>query len=303
MGQSRNVYGMTTSETYLSKQSLNWGKTMTDVSKIVESVLKEYLILFNKHLPDTIEGLYLHGSIALNAYMHESSDIDFITVTNRRLTEQDSDTLTYIHKTLEEIYPKPEMDGVYIVKEDMGKTESNSSDNLVNPYYNNGEVHVREYFNFNPITWYLFKHKGIKVIGQETTSYKIELSSQEMCMYVLDNMNSYWAGRLQWIENSIDDVKEYSSIMIDKEVEWSVLGILRQYYTLKELDITSKQGAGEYGLENLPECWHRIIREAMNIRSGFQGRNFTSEVERINYTIGLLKYIIHHCNELKIASE
>ncbi|WP_277674507.1 aminoglycoside adenylyltransferase domain-containing protein, partial [Piscibacillus halophilus] len=50
------------------------------------------------------------------------------------------------------------------------------------------------------------------------------------------------------------------------EVEWTVLGLLRQYYTLMEKDIISKLEAGYYGLEILPTKWHPIIQEAINIR-------------------------------------
>jgi tRNA nucleotidyltransferase (CCA-adding enzyme) len=64
------------------------------IPRIVDKVLKEYINLFNEHLPETIEGFYIHGSIALNAYVDDSSDIDFITLTNRRLTEEDSQALS-----------------------------------------------------------------------------------------------------------------------------------------------------------------------------------------------------------------
>ena len=58
------------------------------IPRIVDSVINEYITLFNEHLPETIEGLYIHGSIALNAYVEDSSDIDFITITNRALAEE-----------------------------------------------------------------------------------------------------------------------------------------------------------------------------------------------------------------------
>jgi hypothetical protein len=262
---------------------------------MVEAVLQDYLVLCNKYLPSTIEGLYLHGSIVLDAYVNNSSDIDFISVTRRRITEKDSDILTLIHKELALEYPKPEMDGVYIIQEDI----CNIDENQDYAYYNNGVLNFGEYFNFNPITWYLFKHKGISVMGPDTTSFKVDISSQQLCSYVLTNMNTYWAGRVHVMENSIKKVKYFSSDMIDYEIEWSVLGLLRQYYTLRECDIISKQNAGEYGLHHLPEEWHSIIKEAMNIRSGLKLSLFNTEHERIHNTIRFLKYLISHCNVMK----
>jgi hypothetical protein len=67
------------------------------IPNIVNTVLEEYINLFNEHLPETIEGLYIHGSIALDVYVDDSSDIDFITLTNRRLIEEDLGVLSSIH--------------------------------------------------------------------------------------------------------------------------------------------------------------------------------------------------------------
>ncbi|MBC5638797.1 hypothetical protein H8S33_18665 [Ornithinibacillus sp. BX22] len=74
------------------------------IPRMVETVLNEYITLFNEHLPETIEGVYIHGSIALDAYVDDSSDIDFITITNRPLVEEDSTVLSYIHSTIAKIY-------------------------------------------------------------------------------------------------------------------------------------------------------------------------------------------------------
>jgi hypothetical protein len=49
----------------------------------------------------------------------------------------------------------------------------------------------------------------------------------------------------------------------DEEIEWTVLGLL----TLRENDIISKLGAGEYALQQMQEEWHGITREAINIRT------------------------------------
>jgi Domain of unknown function (DUF4111) len=273
--------------------------TLTNLPEIVENVLNDYISLFNKHLPETLEGLYLHGSIALKSFVNDSSDIDYITVTNRRLSKEDSDALIHIHKTLKHTYLKPEMDGVYILKEDIGKMDPNcKDDNEMYTYYNNGELNFGDYFNFNPITWYLFKHKGVKILGPEISSFKLELSKQQMHQYVLHNMNTYWVGRLHSLEKSIDEVKRYPSERIDTEIEWSVLGVLRQYYTLKEASIISKQGAGEYGLEQLPEEWHSLIREALNIRSGLNLLNSNSDEVRVKHTIKFLKNLILLSNNL-----
>lgn len=274
---------------------------MNDLPQIVDKVLNEYINLFNQYLPETLEGLYVHGSIALEAFVNDSSDIDFITVTNRRLLKEDASALNQIHIKLQQMFQKPEMDGVYIVKEDLGKMDSSCKDeNEMYAYFNNGELKFGNYFNFNPITWYLMKHRGIRIAGPEIDLMISGPTTEVLRQYVLQNMNTYWVGRLQSFEKSIDEVKHYPADMVEAEIEWSVLGVLRQYYTLKEGSIISKQHAGEYGLKHLPEEWHSLIREAVSIRSGTNGVNSDSNETRIKTTIKFMTYLISLCNQLKI---
>lgn len=269
-----------------------------EIPVTVETVINEYINLLKAYFPGILEGVYIHGSIALNAYVEDSSDIDFITIINRRLSEEDFNSLTSIHAIIADKYKKPEMDGVYALYEDIGKLYLNSYDNEIQyAYFNSGQLMVGDYFNFNPITWWVFKEKGINIIGPEPKDFQMNISSQQLLAYVLGNMNSYWANLIQSMENSIIDYINLSIDQVDMEIEWTVLGLLRQYYTLKEKDIISKMDAGKYGLLNLPEEWHAIIKEAMDIRSGIKSTLFHSDEERIHSTIAFSKYIIEHCNE------
>ncbi|NDI33172.1 hypothetical protein [Chengkuizengella sediminis] len=135
---------------------------MKIVPDIVQVILNEYISLFNKHFPNTLEGLYLHGSIVLNAFVDNSSDIDFITVVNRNLVKIDLELLSEIHNKIALKYKHPKLDGVYILWEDMGKLESDDNSYA---YYNGGKLSVGTYFNFNPVTWWTLKSKGIKHNG------------------------------------------------------------------------------------------------------------------------------------------
>jgi predicted nucleotidyltransferase len=121
---------------------------MQGIPIIVENVLNDYIALVNERLPNMLEGVYIQGSIALNAYVKDSSDIDFITVTNRRLVEEEAEVLSEIHSRIAEKYKNPEMDGVYIIWEDhLGELDTDDS---VYPFYNSGKLSYGDYLN--PIT-------------------------------------------------------------------------------------------------------------------------------------------------------
>ncbi|MFC4403872.1 aminoglycoside adenylyltransferase domain-containing protein [Gracilibacillus xinjiangensis] len=266
------------------------------IPRIVNRVLNDYIALFNQYFPETMEGLYVHGSIALDAYVDHSSDIDFITVTNRPLTEKDAEYLSSIHSIIANNYPKPEMDGVYIQWKDVGELYKNTSENYF--YYNNDKLLFGEYFNFNPVTWWIIQHHGINIIGKDPREFVLDIQPEQLSSYVLDNMNSYWANYIQTAENSIDQLVIQPTETIDFQIEWTVLGLLRQFYTLKENSIVSKLDAGEYGGDQLPAGWHPIIKEAINIRKGEKKVTFRSERERIDHALGFSQYLMRECNRV-----
>lgn len=268
---------------------------MREIPVVVQTVLNDYIASLNELLPNTLEGLYIQGSIALNAYVNDSSDIDFIAITNRRLSGEEVEVLAEVHSMIARNYQKPEMDGVYIMWEDIGKIQT---DDNIYPYYNDGKMSYVTYFD--SITWWILKRYGINIVGPEPIELGFEVDSQHLISYVSDNMNTYWAKRVQTIDGSIEQLLQQPSEVIDVEIEWSVLGLLRQYYTLKEQSIISKLGAGEYGLQHLPREWHQIIKEAINVRNGVRSKFFTSDEQRIDMALRFSKYVISYCNSCLI---
>lgn len=62
---------------------------MRELPIVVDDLLNKYIDLVNEYMPNQLAGLYLHGSLALDAFAEGSSDIDFIAVTQRGLTESE----------------------------------------------------------------------------------------------------------------------------------------------------------------------------------------------------------------------
>ena len=88
-----------------------------------------------------------------------------------------------------------------------------------------------------------------------------------------------------WEQNLIRRVYDEHTVPLERNdfaVEWCTLGMLRQFYTIREHDVTSKIGAGEYGLTLLPERWHGLIREAIAMERGENSREYTSQLKRMH---------------------
>ncbi|KOP78618.1 hypothetical protein AMS59_12360 [Lysinibacillus sp. FJAT-14745] len=259
----------------------------------VQKILNDYITLCQNKLPITLEGFYLHGSIALDAYINGSSDIDFIAVVNRSLTEEDAKVLSDLHKELNRKYKDTGMDGCYLLVEDIGKKQSEVKGCL---NVNEGKTNWSN-DNINPITWWILKNKGITVLGPDIATYNFSVDERVLSDYVLENMNSYWSNRLK-------KIKKYKAFLIpnklvDLEVEWSITGVLRQFYTLQEYDIVSKVDACKYALHHLPEEFHNIVNEAISIREGSDIRYCNSKKQRIDDTIRCMDYILKDCNSIK----
>lgn len=262
----------------------------------VQTVINEYLTLFQKKIPNIIEGFYLHGSIALNAYINGSSDIDFITVVNKTLTEEDAKIISDLHKELNRKYKEIGMDGSYILFRDVGKKQSEVKACLK---VNEGKTNWCN-DDINPITWWVLKNKGISVLGPDIATYNFSVDERVLADYVLQNMNSYWANRLQTMEKYKTMAFVIPNKLVDEEVEWSITGMLRQLYTLTENDIVSKVDACKFAIHHLPEEFHEIINEAISIREGSNIRYYNSKKQRIDDTVQCMTYILNHCNSIKV---
>ncbi|WP_347550186.1 aminoglycoside adenylyltransferase domain-containing protein [Pseudalkalibacillus hwajinpoensis] len=117
--------------------------------------------------------------------------------------------------------------------------------------------------NCDPNTWWILKSSGITIAGPEIKSLPINVSEQDLVYYVSENMNEYWAPRVSRIEDAV----EYTLLQdseIDAEIEWCILGLLRQFYTIREQKVISKAGAGHYGLKHIPIKWHPIINKSLH---------------------------------------
>lgn len=261
---------------------------MNKIPESVQKVLALFIDKCNKELPGLLEGMYLHGSIAIDAYIEGKSDIDFVAVTSRKLTNKDATILKEIHLDLAETCRKPQLDGIYV-----------QSSNLAAEGYFYNEGTFSKAVHDIPVTWWLLKNKGVKILGAAASKLPLDVTTEELTTYVRKNMNEYWATRTSKMEQKKEQLMTYPVEHIETEMEWTVLGLLRQFYTLREQDIISKLAAGEYGLRELETKWHRLIQEAINIRQGNPQRNFTKNEERVHATITFAKELIRSCSSIE----
>jgi hypothetical protein len=101
-------------------------------------------------------------------------------------------------------------------------------------------------------------------------------------------MNSYWGG---WAGHPARILMLHT----DWGIQWAVTGVLRQFYTLREHDITTKVKAARYALGHLPVRWHGLIQDAINIRHGIRKSAYRFRIMRTLEAVRFLRFVIETC--------
>ncbi len=235
-----------------------------------------------------VTACYLEGSIALGGFQPRLSDVDFIAVLSRRAAESDLQSLRQAHAALERQHPDWKLSGMYCLAGDLGCLERPQEPFL---NYQDGKLARAARFELSSVTWWILKNRGLALFGPPADSLDLQVDMQHLLQVQRDNLNTYWAG---WTTRP----RRWLALLSDWGVQWTVLGVLRQYYTLNERQITTKVGAGEYAIKKMPVGWHPIIREAMALRAEPKMSFYHSRLERARQCYRFLKYVIEACNDL-----
>ncbi len=251
----------------------------------VNPVLTSYLKLIERDPSQRVAGLYLHGSLALGVFCPGQSDVDFIAVLTHAANQADFDHLEQVHRHVASDYPSCAMEGSYLQWHDLGLPARQ-----INPYpcYHDGRMYRASRHDINPITWWMLKHRALTVFGPEPQSLGFAINWVDVRAYMITNLHTYWTVFASPTRSPV----RFLWLLTDSGVQWAVLGISRLLYGLREGDMISKSQAGEYALTQVPQKWHPLVHEALNIQRGTGLRTYRSAWPRARDTAAYVRYII-----------
>jgi Nucleotidyltransferase domain len=258
----------------------------------VASALGTYLEVVDSAAPGLVEGLYVVGSFALDDWHAGRSDIDIVALMAEPATDEDFGALRTAHALLSERQPLPNIDGPYLAWADLIAAPATG---LHRPWTLDGELHHDgDCFEINPITWYTLDTYGVTVRGPSVERLNVWHEVEERVRFVIDNLSTYW----RQLAASVVTACEDSAASFDAaSFEWCALGALRLHYTAFTGDVTSKRGAGEYGIVVTPDYMHDTLRQALAVRAGGQIDVTTAMM------LGAADVISWTVNEVRLASE
>lgn len=217
---------------------------------IVTEFFNRLLSCFGK----SIEGIYCTGSIPLQDFYPDKSDIDLVVSLDKIPDPDLKKQLLQIHKSIQRKYSKPALSVIYLARETSGgKWESIS--------WRDGNF-LDEIHTVNPLFLFELHTTGLTLYGIPVKDLNLQVTTYEVDQYLLQNINSYWAS---WVVDAPVG-KQMKLLFFPRLTEWVVLGMIRQLYTLETGKITSKSQAGYYGLSRLPCDFEKIINVALLAR-------------------------------------
>ena len=248
--------------------------------------------------PDFFQGVYLTGSVTLNDFYTNKSDIDFVVLCNTLPDTKLAEELQQIHNIIEQSFPAPRLSGYYISNHIISEKEP---DKTIVVTYDNGIVD-NEIFKMGPAVLYELKTTALTITGSAASSLPVTINERDLVDFQYRNINSYWRN---WIDQHTSIFRKRIILFcIPRLTEWSVLGVARQLYTLHTGKIVSKKAAGIYCLEHLPAKFRPIIEEAIKIRMDnrvypfFRSHSIKPSFRRTRETIECVNYLIDVFNRI-----
>lgn len=229
----------------------------------VARALGTYLEIADSVDPALVEGLYVVGSYALDDWTPGASDIDVVVVTAEPATDDDFGALRTVHALLAEQQPLPHVDGPYLA---WGDLVVEPATGLHRPWTLHGELHHDgDCFEINPVTWYTLATYGVTVRGPSPDTLGIPIDVEARIRFVVDNLQGYWSSVADDVQHTC--AEQPHRAFSGESFVWVALGALRLHYTAFTGDVTSKRGAGEYGLVNAPQRFHDVLGAALTMRA------------------------------------
>lgn len=219
-----------------------------------QNLIDEFINISVDIIGDKLTGIYLHGSLAMNCFNPEKSDIDLLVVIESDIS--DIEKLKFL-KEIVKLNDKVVKNGLEI---SIVKRQNCNLFVYPTPFeLHFSPMHIK-CFKDNPED-YVKKMKGVdKDLAAHITiinRYGIVLYG-ELIEKVFKEVpiNTY-------VESIWLDIKDSKENIIDKPV-YIILNILRVLAFLREGSYLSKKQAGQWGIENVSKNYQVLISQALD---------------------------------------
>ena len=231
-------------------------------------------------LKENLVGVYLHGSAVMGCYQPKKSDLDFMVVVKENMTDADKRAFLDSIVMLDAAGPAKGIE-MSIVTRDV-------CDPFVYPtpfILHYSRMHT-EWYRRDPED-YIRKMNGT---DRDLAAHFTVIRGRGVCLYGLPVTEVFGeVPEKDYLDSIRDDVSGAGEEITDNPM-YLILNLTRVLGYLKEKEVLSKQEGGTWGLKNLPEEYHPLIRTALREYTEGANVSYDPETEK-QYAAYMLKQI------------
>ena len=229
-----------------------------------------------------VTGLYLTGGIGFGEWVEGQSDVDFVATLAHRPSRAEVAQLRATHEQMAAFSPIA-FDGMHVLASDLA---ADPRELPPVPVVLNHEFRVANLDQL--VAWHELAWHGVTVTGPEPSTLGIWTDKQALREYTANNLDTYWRNIAGKLAASSSEEPEAE---LDYACCWCVLGVARLHHLIVTGEMTTKSGAGRWGLSNYDERWHRVLREALRLREGGESE-YDDPASRLEDTTEFTEYVV-----------
>jgi predicted nucleotidyltransferase len=242
----------------------------------IQAILDELLGTVRALLRPRFVGLYLNGSLAAGGFARDTSDVDFVVVTENELSAPEIAALRTMHARLADRHPRwgRELEGSYIPRRALRRYDP--ADAVHAHIERGGELVVEWHHTDWVIQRHVLRERGVALAGPPARTLVDPVSSAELKEAVLALLASWWKPML-------DDPALLRSAGYRA---YAVLTMCRVLYTLARGEVTTKPDAARWAETTLNRRWTPLIDWALTYPADPEQDNLEEALAFIRYTVG-----------------
>jgi predicted nucleotidyltransferase len=256
----------------------------------LNAVLSQLVAGLRAMLGGNLVGVYLHGSFAVGG-ADEHSDVDFLVVIERELTEDEQHELRALHERLFQLpsHWAQHLEGSYVPRDRLRRPDPKREPWF---YFDNGATEAiwDNHDNSAVVRWSLREH-GVVLEGPSPTMLVDSVSGDELRREVRWDIDDYgdwlraretWSARLQTL---------------------AVISYCRILHTLETGVVAPKRESGEWARETLDAEWRDLIQRALDDRPDPWSKvRETADPSLVRQTLDFVDYAARRSRETPSAA-
>lgn len=256
-----------------------------DIPAEARPLLEEWIAALAA-LGDRIHGVYLYGSLALDAWNPAVSDIDAVVLTTGEWSNDEIERLGEIHVGLLKTQPlASRLEAVYVP---LGQLEETNAAIPPYPAFRDGQFHPATHGDVNAVTWWTIARHGVRLMGPEPGDLPIATTWDDVRAAMRYNLDAYWERQVK--------MPGGLRFLHDEWVEFGVTTVARILTTLEDGEIIGKDAALDRWRDRLPGRWGPLLEETQRLRAGGKAPGaYRTRLGRMRDARAFIRYVQARC--------